>query len=235
MARDDPGAGAPDFTPVPVRPRHDGWTPEKQSAFIEALAESACVDEACRRVGMSTQSAYALRRRVDAQSFRIAWDTALDYGVRRLSDVALSRALNGVSRPVFYRGEQIGERRYFDERLTMFLLRYRDPRRYGAWLDDCAVEQHPDGPALLLSRALDRVALDAFAEEAGRFPPRHPPFPSTRILDAEDQEERRQRRLDAAERRRERAERRREQLELDAWDALNGEPDEPSGAGKTLP
>ena len=28
------------FTPVPVRHRNDGWTVEKQYAFIEALAET---------------------------------------------------------------------------------------------------------------------------------------------------------------------------------------------------
>ncbi|HEX2763027.1 MAG TPA: hypothetical protein VHM92_04155 [Allosphingosinicella sp.] len=28
------------FTPVPRRYRHDGWTPERQVAFIEALADT---------------------------------------------------------------------------------------------------------------------------------------------------------------------------------------------------
>lgn len=32
----------PLFNPVPVRPRHDGWTPKKQRDFIEALAATAC-------------------------------------------------------------------------------------------------------------------------------------------------------------------------------------------------
>jgi hypothetical protein len=51
------------FEPAKLRPRYDGWTAEKQVAFIEALAETKCVDEACRRVGMSDTSAYELRRR----------------------------------------------------------------------------------------------------------------------------------------------------------------------------
>jgi len=194
---DDPG-----FETVPVSPRHDGWTPEKQIGFIEALAQCGCVAEACGRVGMSKQSAYALRARIDAQSFRIAWDTALDYAVRRISDEAFSRALNGVSRPVFFQGEQIGERRYFDERLTMFILRYRDPERYGAWLDQHVATQHPDGPAILLSKALHRVALDAFAEEAGDLPPRHPPLVTSRIVEEEELEERRRQREETASRRR---------------------------------
>ncbi len=222
------------FTPVPVRTRHDGWNPDRQTAFIEALAECGCVEEACNRVGMSPQSAYALRRRVDAQSFRIAWDAALDYAIRRLTDAAYSRALNGVVRPVFYQGEQIGERRFFDERLTMFILRYRDPQRYGAWLDKYDVQQHPDGPALLLSRALDRVALDAYAEEAGMPPPRHPPFPTARIVDEEEQEERRQQRREAAEVARERARlERAKREEEDFWS--DHESDEKPTAGNILP
>ena len=123
------------FELVPVRARHDGWTPEKQHDFIAALAESGCVAEACAAVRLSAKSAYRLRARPDASTFRQAWDVALDYAIRRLGDFALSRALHGVSRPVFYQGEQIGERRHYDERLTMFLLRYRDPVRYGAWND----------------------------------------------------------------------------------------------------
>ncbi len=166
-AEDDVPAFDPDFEPVPLRARHDGWLPDKQVAFIEALAECGCVDHACARVAMSPASAYALRRRVDAQSFRVAWDAALDYAIRRLSDAALSRAINGVTRPVFYQGDQIGERTYYDERLTMFMLRYRDPVRYGAWLDGMEHQRHPDGAAITLSRAVDAMAEDAWADAHG--------------------------------------------------------------------
>ena len=172
---------------VPVRPRHDGWSPEKQSDFIEALAESGCVQHACQRVGMQPQSAYALRRRVDAQHFRIAWDLALDYAVQRLAEAALSRAIHGVAVPVFFQGEQIGERRYFDERLTRFILGRRDPVRYGAWIDR-AVEarQHPDGPALRLSRGLSNLDEANYAAEAGVEPIRLA-IDWPRMVDAEDE------------------------------------------------
>jgi aryl-alcohol dehydrogenase-like predicted oxidoreductase len=60
------------FEPVPVRYRHDGWTPDRQLEFIQALADCGCVDEAARRVGMSRNSACALRRRPEAQAFRLA-------------------------------------------------------------------------------------------------------------------------------------------------------------------
>jgi hypothetical protein len=67
----------PAFTPVPVRARKDGWLPQRQVDFIRYLAECGCVVEACRRVGLSTESAYKLYRRSDAASFRHAWDEAL--------------------------------------------------------------------------------------------------------------------------------------------------------------
>jgi hypothetical protein len=41
--------------------------------------------------------------------FREAWDAALDYALHRLEQAALSRALHGVPRPVFHKGEQVGE------------------------------------------------------------------------------------------------------------------------------
>ena len=176
---------SPDFAPVPVRARHDGWTALKQLTFIQMLAETGCVTEAARAVGMSVGSAYALRRRPEAQSFREAWDVALDYGVGRLADAALGRAINGVAQPVFYKGEQVGERRKYDEKLTQFLLRYRRPDRYGAWLDgQQASLVHPDASALMLHRALANIAEDAQADAAGE--PRPERAPMRTILTADD-------------------------------------------------
>jgi hypothetical protein len=54
----------------------------------------------------------------------------------------MSRSIKGVPRPIFYKGEQVGEWRHFDERLAMFLLRYRRPARFGAHLDSLP---GPDG------------------------------------------------------------------------------------------
>ena len=51
------------FTPVPVRPRHDGWTVERQVAFIEKLADTGSITAACKHVGMSRESVRKLRRR----------------------------------------------------------------------------------------------------------------------------------------------------------------------------
>jgi hypothetical protein len=153
------------FTPVPVRARRDGWTVEKQYAFIEALAETGIVEDACRRVGMSRTSADNLRRRPEGAPFRRAWDAAVDYSLYRLEEDAFTRSRKGVARPIFYKGEQVGEWRHYDERLTMFLLRTRRPQRYGKWIDRMlAPEQDEDAsedPGIVLDGGLTGIAFDA--------------------------------------------------------------------------
>ena len=123
------------FTPVPVRPRHDGWTAERQIAFVEKLADTNSITAACVYVGMSRESVRKLRRRPCGRAFRDACDAALDCGYGDVEESAAERAKNGVARPVFYKGEQVGEWRQFDERLTMFLLRFRRRQRFGPEAD----------------------------------------------------------------------------------------------------
>lgn len=150
-----PRRAVPGYVPVPLRHRHDGWTPDRQMDFIEALAETACVTQAAKAVGLSPSSAYRLRANPDAQAFRLAWDAALDIGVRRLGDAVLSRAVHGVTRPIFYQGEQVGERIYYPERLAMWILRLRDPERFGAWREGPQrPAAHYDGAALWFTRML---------------------------------------------------------------------------------
>jgi hypothetical protein len=127
-----PRAELPDFTPVPREcKRHDGWTHEHQQNFIEALADTGSVAAACKAVDMSTNGAYYLRRQKGAESFREAWQKALDLGVQRLEDVAMDRALNGVDEPVYSYGELVGVRKKVNDRLLMFMLRNRAPERFG--------------------------------------------------------------------------------------------------------
>ena len=70
-------ARVPPFLPVPVRSRSDGWSVARQASFIGHLAETGCVAEAARRVGMSRMSAWRLRRRAGAESLAHAWDAVI--------------------------------------------------------------------------------------------------------------------------------------------------------------
>lgn len=134
-APDTPSARAltlPEFTPVPrAKDRHNGWKPDVQRAFIEALAETGSVKSAARRVGRAEVGAYLLRRHPEAAEFRKAWDAALDIGMRRIEDVAMDRALHGHEQPVYSYGKLVGSRTVYNDRLLMFMLRNRAPERFG--------------------------------------------------------------------------------------------------------
>ena len=114
--------GPLEFEPVPVRQRHDGWTPKKQRLYVEALAETGCASEAAARVGMTEQSAARLRRRPDARGFDIACEAAHELGQRHLRSVQWDRAVNGVVQQIWYHGEYKGERRVYSDRLLIHLI-----------------------------------------------------------------------------------------------------------------
>lgn len=116
------GPGDLALDPVPLRPRDDGWTPARQRAFLEALASCGSVAAAARRVGMSRESAYALRRRADARGFAQAWDAARLLAAEHLVDLAWDRATQGEVRPLVYHGEVVGEVRHYDNRLLLGLI-----------------------------------------------------------------------------------------------------------------
>lgn len=123
-AKREERAPLPAFTPVPRKYRHDGWTPERQRAFIEALADTGSVTRAAAQVNMAQANCYTLRRAAGAEGFRRAWDAALDFGVKRLKDVAFERALEGQLVPVFVGGKLMGFRRKRNDALLMFCLRH---------------------------------------------------------------------------------------------------------------
>jgi hypothetical protein len=145
----------PDFTPVPRKYRHDGWTPERQRAFLDALADTGSVKHAAHRINMSPEGAYYLRRQPGAEEFAAAWQAALDHGVQRLEDIAMDRALNGVEVPVYSYGKLVGSRTVHNDRLLMFLLRNRATDRFGdaargkALTRSFADEERPDSASVI--------------------------------------------------------------------------------------
>ena len=113
----------PAFHPVPVTPRYDGWTPERQAAFIGSLAQTRSVIAAARAVGMGRESAYRLRRRAGAAGFAAAWDAALgrphtpvDLASTKSTGIDPAiRAASGLMVVVMHRGRFVATRRKPDD------------------------------------------------------------------------------------------------------------------------
>ncbi len=113
--------------PALIPPTHaTHWSRAKMARFLAELAATHSVSAAARVVGMSRQSAYRLKARLRDDPFDLAWEAAVQSGYDALHQAALDRALNGVEVPVYHRGELVGTRRAFDERLTVFLLSSRN-------------------------------------------------------------------------------------------------------------
>lgn len=133
---------APALDPIPFDPvpsastRHDGWTAQRQRAFIDALGRCGLVAAAARAVGMTPKSAYRLRARAGADSFCAAWDAAVDQGHALACDTAITRAFDGEAVPIMRRGRQVGERRRYDNRLLITALRQGQFRNDGLTLAD---------------------------------------------------------------------------------------------------
>lgn len=157
----DPGLifhDVPLFAPRPAALPHSAFTPERRIRFLDALAGNGNVRGACEATGISPQAAYKARRR-DAR-FAAGWDAALLLAREHAEAVLADRALNGVEEIIFYRGEAVGRRRKFDNRLLLALLGRLD-RRCGDSRAELAAERFDE-----LLAAIGGTEADAELAEA---------------------------------------------------------------------
>jgi hypothetical protein len=122
----------PAFTPVPLRYRADGWTPERQAVFLGVLVETLCVAAAARAVGMTREGAYRLREKPGAESFAAAWDRVLAMPREsRMSthDILWHRVEYGKVRPIMRHGRCVEVRTTPDNDAVLQLHRMEMRRR----------------------------------------------------------------------------------------------------------
>ena len=166
-----------DWVPVLRKRRKDGWTPERQRAFIGVLADTGEVIAAARSVGMSDSSAYTLRQAPGAEGFAAAWEAALANSSGRLVDIAFDRAINGVDDVIVDKeGNHIYTKRKYNDRLLMFLIRAHGPERYRS--------AHRDGGAA--AEAQMTVPAQLPVAEALKLLGPEPPAEPEKLLSAEE-------------------------------------------------
>lgn len=106
-----------EFQPVvQPRPRVDGWTEEKQRAFIALLATTGSQRRAAMALGMAPYGAAELRKKPGAESFSAAWDRALAIaaknGTMKISTAVADAAARNAqldAHPSRLRGHEPGE------------------------------------------------------------------------------------------------------------------------------
>ena len=161
------------FLPITVHHRHDGWTPDKQWAFVEALARTASVTQAVKAVGMSPKSAYRLRNHPEATEFRAAWDAALQQAWGLIDATALDRVINGERETIERNGYLVAERhKPCSDRVLIHMLGVRERAQVAARAERAAAHK----------LALAEAQLAALLAGGGRrrdkaAPPEAPPLP----------------------------------------------------------
>ncbi len=152
---------------VPDAQRYDGWTPEKQKRFLTALSRGHNVTKACAIVGMSRQTAYALRDSARGAAFALGWKAAQLRSRDCLADELIDRAFNGVRESITSDDGRITTRHRHDNQLAWKMLNRLDRRADAACTD-------ADAAAVRLAAAdfeqyLDLVERSAAPARAGLF------------------------------------------------------------------
>lgn len=179
-APDDDIRRHPALAPAKRRPpRHDEWTREKMVIFLRELAATQCVSHSAKAVGMSRNSAYNLRNRLQGTPFALGWEVALEMGMHQLAHVVMDRALNGTEVQHYYHGELVATTRRHDNRLAQWIL--ENPWKVGRHQ---IAREYSGGnfPALL-----ERIEWASLDWEEGEAVPGPGPWP---IEDAQAAEER---------------------------------------------
>lgn len=111
-----------------VPPKKESLTPH-QTAFLAAFAECGSVLLAASAAGVSRRS--HSRWLQGCEEYRQAFDDAREDAADALAAEARRRAVEGVEKPVFYKGEQVGSVRQYSDTLLIFLLKAAKPEKYG--------------------------------------------------------------------------------------------------------
>ena len=97
--------------------RHDGWSHERTVRFLDTLSHKGNVRRAAATIGMSREAAYCRRRRDPL--FARAWAAAMLLAREEGGHILADRALDGVEEEVWFRGEVVGTRIRYDNRLLL--------------------------------------------------------------------------------------------------------------------
>jgi hypothetical protein len=149
---------------------HEGQAEDRgrREAFIANLQEGRSVRGAAMAAGINRTLVYKWRG--EMPDFAAAWDEAVQAAADLVEEEVWRRAVLGVRKPVFRRGEQVGTVMAYSDRLLMFLLQRLRPVAPPARPSKADVrrEQEQRDYAARVAEAHERMARMDAEEEARR-------------------------------------------------------------------
>lgn len=128
------------------RPRADGWTRAWQRVFLATLRKTGVVRDACRAAGISSTSAYRVRR--TSEAFATAWNRAQARGMANVEEAAFTRAVVGWDEVVTRDGKEVSRKNRYSDSLLQLLFKRGDLKQ--------------------VRHGLSQAELELIAEEAAR-------------------------------------------------------------------
>lgn len=133
---EDPSEDGPfpwDAEPAPEDPdaprqRHDAFTEARKSEFLKVLVKTGCIQDACRKTGISPRTVY--RHQESSAQFFDNCVLALRMSGTPIELTAWARAVDGVEQEYVVAGE-VRVRRRYDAGLLRLLLQGSNPKKYG--------------------------------------------------------------------------------------------------------
>lgn len=110
--------------PVSHRPRHL-LTLANKKIFLDKLAQGFTVSGAAIQCGFTRALMYQLREKYP--QFARDWDDAIEEGKEWLEDQARRRAVDGIDKGIWYKGEQVATEKQYSDLLLLAMLKSRKP------------------------------------------------------------------------------------------------------------
>jgi hypothetical protein len=133
--------------------RHNPKGPEQartlnaRRRFLQYFAVTGNVSLACRHSNVPRRTVY--RWLAQNQRFRAIYNEALEIANDLLEEEARRRAVDGVLKPVYYRGKKVGNIRKYSDPLLLWLLKMKRPELYGERPRQTSPSGSPSAPAVI--------------------------------------------------------------------------------------
>jgi len=100
---------------------------------LDLLRRGLTVSYAIQTLGLGRRASYTLKEK--SPTFAREWAEAIKAGTDFLEDEARRRAVEGVTKPVFYKGLECGSVQEYSDGLLQFLLKGRRPEKFRENID----------------------------------------------------------------------------------------------------
>jgi hypothetical protein len=114
---------------IQTTPNHDvkHWTPPVQRAFLESLAQTGSVQQACAQVQLTPSTVYRVRTAARGAALQLGWQAAILIARDRLVDDLMGRAVDGQTDTIIHDGQKTTRYRH-ENRVALSMLARLDKR-----------------------------------------------------------------------------------------------------------